>query len=585
MKTGYVAIPILVGLVVFQGASQDAKNAVKADSKISKVTVYIDRALVTRTAELDVKAGVFDVEIQDLPNNLQDDSVRARVENAKLISAEVKRYTIVKEQISAEKVKELVKQKQALQSEIGGLNDQAAAQKSAREFVESLKSSYTKQASEQILKGEASPEQWKKVLDFISSQLLSINTKVREISESLTQANEKLRITENELARSGVTERLDRKKVTATIEARKAGKVSINLEYMITPAAWLPTYDMRVSWDGDERKVEMVYGALVSQRTGEDWENVQVELSAAQPNRSFDLPTIKPWVITYSGGYAQPQQQYYAYKQSAEQLLKQQEYALENGRQLNLLRNDLQAQGKGYTEDRKSADAVLGFEPADQEAQKCVALNELVAISYQQVSSYVFRLPKKDTVPSDGSPRKITIAVTELPSEFEYVSYPRYSKAAFIKAKLTNNKDYPLLPGIMNVFFENTFVGATKMNPCAPKDTFEVSVGLDDEIKVERKLEEKKEEKSSLTKISYVYKIKITNLKREQITLNVLENIPVSRTSDVEIIMDDTTSKYLEMNKDGVIKWKLTIDKGKTETLTLAYKVYLSGSLRPANLD
>jgi hypothetical protein len=54
-----------------------AGTAFAVDSRIADVTVYADRAQITRTAEAALNAGENRVAITGLPDLLQDDSVRA----------------------------------------------------------------------------------------------------------------------------------------------------------------------------------------------------------------------------------------------------------------------------------------------------------------------------------------------------------------------------------------------------------------------------------------------------------------------------------------------------------------------------
>src|SRR5271170_4333527 len=61
-------------------ALADMSGAIRADpveSSLSAVTVYMDRAVVTRTAKVDVRAaGPLEVAFERLPERLQDESLR-----------------------------------------------------------------------------------------------------------------------------------------------------------------------------------------------------------------------------------------------------------------------------------------------------------------------------------------------------------------------------------------------------------------------------------------------------------------------------------------------------------------------------
>ena len=71
---------------------------VDADGTITSVTLYRNRAAITRTATLDLEAGGYSVFFRDLPNSAYLDSVQAHVsENARLLAVDTSNKPIVKD--------------------------------------------------------------------------------------------------------------------------------------------------------------------------------------------------------------------------------------------------------------------------------------------------------------------------------------------------------------------------------------------------------------------------------------------------------------------------------------------------------
>ncbi|MFO0782285.1 MAG: DUF4139 domain-containing protein [Phycisphaerales bacterium] len=60
-------------------------------------------------------------------------------------------------------------------------------------------------------------------------------------------------------------------------------------------AGWSPTYNVRAA--GDRSSVQIEYDVIRSQATGEDWKDVTVSLSTAQPGRSSEPPPVTPWFL------------------------------------------------------------------------------------------------------------------------------------------------------------------------------------------------------------------------------------------------------------------------------------------------
>src|SRR5262249_29862457 len=68
-----------------------------------------------------------------------------------------------------------------------------------------------------------------------------------------------------------------------------AGKVRLN--YLVDAASWKPQYKLRAG-KGEKEPVQIEYLAAVTQQTGEEWNNVQLILSTAQPMLNAAPPDL-----------------------------------------------------------------------------------------------------------------------------------------------------------------------------------------------------------------------------------------------------------------------------------------------------
>ncbi len=76
-------------------------------------------------------------------------------------------------------------------------------------------------------------------------------------------------------------------------DAQTSGAVSFG--YWMQQAGWDPAYNARVESVSDPLKLESI--ALVHQRTGEDWERVNLSVSTGTPNRNRSKPNLSPWFL------------------------------------------------------------------------------------------------------------------------------------------------------------------------------------------------------------------------------------------------------------------------------------------------
>ena len=76
-------------------------------------------------------------------------------------------------------------------------------------------------------------------------------------------------------------------------DAQTSGAISFG--YWMQQAGWDPAYNARVESVSDPLKLESI--ALVHQRTGEDWECVNLSVSTGTPNRNRSKPNLSPWFL------------------------------------------------------------------------------------------------------------------------------------------------------------------------------------------------------------------------------------------------------------------------------------------------
>jgi uncharacterized protein (TIGR02231 family) len=144
----------------------------------------------------------------------------------------------------------------------------------------------------------------------------------------------------------------------------------------------------------------------------------------------------------------------------------------------------------------------------------------------------------------------------------------------YFKTQLHNTSDFPYMPGDMNIFLENNFIGSGGIEMVSPGERFEIFLGADEGIKVTRRLETRKVEAGTLQKAHYVYAIKVENFKSKAVKLSVIDQLPVSRDSDVEVIPDVDLTTPTTRTSEGRLTWELEIEPGKSREIRLGYRVY-----------
>jgi len=187
-----------------------------------------------------------------------------------------------------------------------------------------------------------------------------------------------------------------------------------------------------------------------------------------------------------------------------------------------------------------------------------------------------FKAPGRPDVPSDGSPHKVRLAFHEFGARFDYVTAPKLVTQAYRRARVVNDSGMVLLAGAANLFHEEEFVGTTRLKTIGPKQEFELFLGVDDRIQVERRLVEGSVEKRLLLDVrrsTYAYEVKVVNLGAAPATVTVLEQIPVSRHETVKVRRTEIRPPATREDELGGHAWELQMAPGEQRTVRFAFTI------------
>ena len=135
---------------------------------------------------------------------------------------------------------------------------------------------------------------------------------------------------------------------------------------------------------------------------------------------------------------------------------------------------------------------------------------------------------------------------------------------AYLRATVTNGP-LLLLPGQARIFHGPQFVGETHLDSVAPGEEFEVQLGVDDQIKVERKLRRRTTSKAVIggtRTIDIAYEITVENHRDRKATVSVHDHIPVSTDGDIKVRARETTPPRPAPMTSVELTWTLILPRG-----------------------
>lgn len=528
---------LAVGAVSLLAAAGHAGDVDDNKSVIERVVVFGDRAEVTRKANARCVAGSAAVVFSGLPDAIDARTLRGEADGDAVFVGVSTQTTELLESLD-EEVKKLVKDIDVLDDKLELL---ARAQQDEDERLATWQSYGTwarTLISEDLRQPKPDIGRWEQLLTQLSTESSSSSSaRVARDAEvrSLSRQRERL---DNRLQRLNPS--AAPRNVSATVAVRCGSQASpvVRLSYVVPGASWNPEYDLRFTGPAKAKtgdgKAALTVAGVVTQSSGEDWVDVEVWLSTSKPRLGGEAPL--PNVIYVHG---QPEEKQKTLVQAQEQRA-----------------DDLKAGAKGGS-------AAVGAELEDGG------------------KAFVLKLPRRVTVRADGRPYWFPVDEVTANAKSQLVAVPNLSPWVFQAVTLNNPTSYPLMEGVVHVFRGATFVGNANLPYRAPGEAIELSLGIDEEVALERKdlMNQKKEAGffSGSQKIAQAYRTILHNRSDQDVVVEIREQVPVSKTADITVTIeaDKTAAGYSFDKLRGHLKWQVSMKKGATEKRDVGFTIAL----------
>lgn len=518
-----------------------------ADSKISSVTVYPGAARITREAKINVASGTHSIVFENIVPSFDENSLTVSGSG----TAKIKIFGgYLKQDYLKEAADKRVKE---LQAQIEGVQDQLTAEQARsqvindqKEFLNSLKLYSNQQLPKDLATKMPTTAELDEMVKFIGTSREGLDKTDAEVRLKIRSLNRDIEKLNNELAllHSGGT-KLQRS-IVVDFECTQAGTFNAQVSYMVNGAYWHAIYDARS--DMSKGEVELASFGTIKQTTGEDWKDVQLTLSTAQPTIGGRMPYVAPWILSEQQVYPQSQMP-------------------RKAKMATMVSSEMASGGMQYAAFDAVAPTAM---PEEKEAD----------VAYANVAqsgvSVTYKIARPVTILSDGSESKLPINTQTLKANFEYSSYPKASNFAYLGSRVTNANDLQLLAGPVNLFLGDEFVGKSSIDAIGPGQDFDLYLGIDENVKVKREQVEKKIDETLIggiqspnRKTTFKYKLSVENFTSKPITVKLFDAMPVAQNDKIKVKVFDVslqpTAKDWQDRK-GVWQWELKLaPKAKQE--------------------
>lgn len=514
---------LILLLAVLSGSFLQAQSTLTPNSKIDEVLVYRSGAEVTRTAQVSITSGSNSIKFQGLSRNIDPNSIQiSGLAGAQINYVNLERDYLSEVPIPAD-IKELLDSYKETQFKLDIRKRVAAAYDEEKKLL---------LANQNIL-GEDSKlgvADLVQLADLYRTRLKEIELKSLEISTEIEDLAKEVKKISLQLGSWRNLPEQSQNFIQLGLESATAKNLTLSIKYLVYDAGWTPTYDVIAK--SNNNQLEWVYKAQVSQRTGVNWDKVNLSFSTGSPTVSGNLPELTP-------DYVQVVTNRPVDMRSSRANLKETSYA------------------GAAADDMETAEMYNTFDATQG-----------------NVNTY-FSTENRYSIRSFGKAISVAIDTRTLDANLSYLAVPKVNISAYLSASISNYESLSLLPGEANTYYEGALTGTSYIDPTNTGIELKLPLGRDPQVSVERKAVNDVSKGGNIissNKKSFHYQIVVKNNKNKEIQLQVQDQVPISKNAEVEVSVLDISGANRNM-QTGILTWDLSLAPGASRTLELKYEI------------
>jgi hypothetical protein len=599
-------------------------------TEISDVTVYLNGAQITRSKSVDLLNGRTTLKFVNLSPFIDPKSINVNVKGDLTVLSVNHQQNYLSLQNKSKEADQLTTNKLGLEKKIN----------LEKTYIDVLKEELTFLKANNAIGGSntgTSVNSLKEADAYFTDKFTAIKLKEIERQNTIEQLTKELDKVNSQLNVLSTKKELPTGEILVSIDAKSNTKASFEVKYIVSNAGWLPSYDIRVK--NIDLPADLIYKANIHQNTNEDWNNIRLKLSSTDPKSSFIYRDIKTYYLNYN---STPPTYNTAFSNKNISQVSGHIYdkrdkvpmpgvtVMIKGTTIGTVSDingfysiTIPQNGKALVFSFvgcKTQELTINSEQMDVVLEEdAVNLDEVVVVGYgvqslsetpgnttskrQSISSkeesmqksapleteqianqtnVEFEIKTPYSIPSNGKSLTVDIENYSLPANYQYYCTPKIDKSAFLLAKIVDWEKYNLLEGEANVFFEDTYTGKTLLDVRYMADTLTLSLGKDKSVTINREIQKQYTTKQFLSNKKEETKswlITVKNNKQQNINLSVIDQIPLSTVSEIEVNPVNISNGKLD-SETGKIIWEFQLKPAEKKDIDLKYTVRYPKSRR-----
>lgn len=533
----------------FAGAAE-----IELASRIDRVTVYPDGAVVTRLGKAELLQGASQIVLRGLPATIDPASIRVEGKGSSTFSVGAVDVRLapgearpVLDTVIEGKLKTLRDEKEALAG-------RASSIEAKRATIERFGQTGPDKLGPD---GKALPvADWPAVFEAIGTALVKVHEELRGVRARAADVEGEIAALERAKPQPG-RPGAPKRDVAIAVEAPAPVAAEFTVSYRVSGANWTPQYEARLvtAGSGGKPALDLVRRAELRQRTGEDWGEVALTLSTTRSVGGTRAPDLTPVQVMFF----EPPVLFEARRGAAAPAP--------------------MAAARAKAEAEVLADQTQKAAPATVAA---AAQTSTVEAGAYQAS---FQVPGLVSIPQDGSSKTVLLSQAKAEPALTARIVPELEETAYLEASFVHEEAAPLLPGVVALHRDGSYIGRGRLGLVAPGDKVELGFGADDKLKVTRAPVRRRENEPNWLGQTRTdlreFRTVVKSLHAQPVKVTVTERIPFSESSaiTVESLPAQTTPPTEKQvgDKRGVSAWTFDLAPGAEKEIKVAYRIKWPG--------
>ena len=535
-------------------------------SRITRVTVYSDRALVTREAGVTLTTEPVVFRFKNLPGWVDEGSVRASTGAGKIVDVAVERRFLARS--TDEGFRKVELKHKALLQKLQALDDELEILKAQQEHVESIKVFSLEKLKDDAITRDIKVDSYGQVISFVTDTLRKTAGARRDARAEREQLAPDVEASARNLEELSRLTKLEETTVLVTVQGAAPGNANLTLTYATPGATWEPMHEVRAS-NAEPDSVELTSFAVVTQTTGEDWSHAELSFSTQSSSDSERIPELEMLALGKTQEVSRSVTRQITSFSSAQKKFEEQNH---QWNRMNQASSQRVSEVEQFEQSYSSNLALL-----ERVQSKTVAIFQSL-----QTRGTTAHFVAKDPaiIRSDGRSIRLRIGSSRIKAQRRIIAAPEESLNAAVTLEMTNKTSQPLLPGSVARYQDGAFLGMTDIDFVTKDEDFSVFFSVADHVKLTRELDKHQSSlvRTARNRMQLSFVSTARNLSDRPITIILAERIPVSENTDIRV-SNVRIAPNEKPDAKGIVRWAVTLAPREARELRVSYQVEYPPSL------